>query len=296
MDGILLIDKSSGPTSFDIVRTVRKRAGTRRVGHAGTLDPLASGLLAVCLGQGTKLVPYLMDGDKRYTVTVALGQETDTLDSEGEVVREAPVPIFDRADIRRAAASFVGMIPQVPPAYSAIKRDGEALYKKARRGEAVAIEPRTVRIDAIDVIAISRERISLDVTCGKGTYIRSLARDIAVSLGTVGHVTALRRTASSGFAVGDAHPDAVLDTPDWEVASHLVSMADALPTMPRCVLSEAEVRAVGFGQSLPSETASFSLADDGDDHVALVDGAGCLVAISRRSENGVLKIVRGFPR
>ena len=204
MDGILLVDKPSGPTSFDVVRQTRKKSNQRKVGHAGTLDPLASGLLVVCLGQGTKLVPYLMAGDKRYKVRVKLGEETDTLDAEGEIVEVAPVPRVDESILRTELDRFVGTIEQLPPTYAAIKQDGEPLYRKARRGEKVSPKSRVVEIDDIEITDIESDAFELAVRCKKGTYIRSLARDVAYALGTVGHVTQLRRVSTSGFTVDDA--------------------------------------------------------------------------------------------
>ena len=153
MDGILLIDKPSGPTSFEVIRAVRKSLRVRRVGHAGTLDPLASGLVVVCIGKGTRLVPYLMEGSKRYSAEITLGAFTDTDDTEGRVIDTAEVPKLSAAGVEEACARFIGKISQVPPVYSAIKRDGEALYKKARRGEAVTPEPREVEIFGIAVSA-----------------------------------------------------------------------------------------------------------------------------------------------
>ena len=295
MDGILLIDKASGPTSFDVVRAVRRRVKMRRVGHAGTLDPLASGLLIVCLGQGTKLVPYLMDGDKRYRVTVTLGQETDTLDSEGDVVRESPVPSIDRETVMAAARQFVGRIDQVPPLYSALKKGGEALYVKARRGEQVHLEPRAVRIDTIDVLQVAARQFSLMVQCGKGTYIRSLARDVAVELGTVGYVSALRREATSGFDVSDAQPFAALSDDAWEPTTHLVSMTEALPAMPRLVLNDRDAFCAKNGQLLTAPGQLDAQNGAPGRYVALLDDGGRLLAIAQWLDAQRLKPVRGFP-
>ena len=290
MDGVLLIDKPTGPTSFDVVRQVRRRYQQKKVGHAGTLDPLASGLLIVCLGQGTKLVPYLMDGGKQYEVTVTLGWETDTLDSQGEMVRQAEVPRYGKGDVEAVAKQFLGTIMQVPPLYSALKKDGEALYRKARRGEAIELAPRPVRIDDITVLSADSGAFSLAVACGKGTYIRSLARDMAVSLGTLGHVSALRRTRSSGFDVARAHPLEMLSDSDSDATGALLPLVGALPGFPRYELSDEEARAVGYGKPVPANDKTDSRFDE---PIALVH-RDILRAIAERTPDGCLKILRGF--
>ena len=287
MDGVLLIDKLVGITSFDVVRRVRKALNVRRVGHAGTLDPLASGLLVVCVGQATKLVPYLMDGNKQYRVTVTLGTGTDTLDSEGAVVETAAIPPFDEARLQSVLAAFIGDIDQVPPMFSALKRNGEALYKKARRGESVNLKPRVVRIDAIDIVETTPDTFTLNVTCGKGTYIRALARDIARDLGTVGHVSMLRRTSASGFAVTDATP---LDTLEENAVDRLIPLAGALPHLPRLILLEKQETAIRYGQAIQVDVM------ESDGPVALVSGENALVAVAQATADGLVKPVRVFPK
>ncbi len=291
MDGILLVDKPSGPTSFDIIRTVRKRANQRKVGHAGTLDPLASGLLAVCLGQGTKLVPYLMAGEKRYEFRVALGEETDTLDSQGAVVETARVPAIDEPAVREVLDGFLGTISQIPPEYSAIKQNGEALYKKARRGEAVAPRPRAVEIYAMDLKTIAPRELTLEVRCAKGTYVRSLARDIARALGTVGHITSLRRTAASGFTIADACPLETLTDDRIDVSSLLLPLEKGIPHLTQITVDEAAERAVRCGQPVepPMDTA---IAED--ETVALITSRGSLLCIAVHKA-GVVHPRRVFP-
>jgi tRNA pseudouridine55 synthase len=292
MDGVLLVDKPSGPTSFEIVRLVRRATGTRRVGHAGTLDPLASGLLVVCLGTHTRLVPYLVSGAKRYDAVVALGRGTDTDDAEGEVVARAEVPPLDREAVEAAAASFLGEIRQRPPPYSALKVGGQAAHRRARRGEEVSLTPRVVSIHAIDVIGVDGAEIRLDVRCGAGTYVRALARDLAIALGTVGHVAALRRTEASGFEVAEAIPAAEVEvlTARGELERLLHVGAAALRRMPRVALNDEDAASIACGRAIPRPA---DLADP--THVALLAPDGALLAVAR-IDGELLKPERGFPR
>jgi tRNA pseudouridine55 synthase len=202
--GILSVDKPAGMTSHDVVAAVRRITGQRRVGHAGTLDPLATGLLLLCLGQATRVVEYLRRGRKVYLATVQLGVATDTYDATGQVVAVAPVGDLSRAQIEEPLAEFVGHIEQKPPVYSAIKSKGTPLYKLARQGRAVSPPPRQVEIEAIELLAWDAPDLVLLVSCGPGTYIRSLAHDLGQRLGTGGHLTALRRLSSGHWRVEDA--------------------------------------------------------------------------------------------
>jgi tRNA pseudouridine55 synthase len=292
MDGLLLVDKPSGPTSFDVVRATRRATGTPRVGHAGTLDPLATGLLVVCLGTHTRLVPYLMAGGKRYEARVALGCGTDTDDGDGQIVARAAVPALTPEIVRGAAAAFLGEVAQRPPAYSALKLQGQAAYRRARRGEAVDLAPRKVLIHAIEVVAVGGDELRLDVRCGAGTYIRALARDLAIALGTVGHVAALRRTEASGFDVAQALPVHEIEAlaARGELEPLLRVGAAALPYMPRLQLGDEDATAIACGKAIPLPG---ELADA--PHVALFAPGGALLAIAR-VEGDQLRSERGFPR
>ncbi|MDQ3035811.1 MAG: tRNA pseudouridine(55) synthase TruB, partial [Myxococcota bacterium] len=208
--GVLVVDKPRGPTSHDVVSWARRALGTRAVGHAGTLDPMATGVLVLGIGEGTKLTSFVMGEDKEYETTIALGAETDTLDAEGEVIATSDVPALDRAVVERAAAMFVGTISQRAPVVSAIKRDGVALHERVRRGEDVVAPVREVRCDAIDVLDVREREIDLRVRCGKGFYVRSLGRDLASALGTHGHLSALRRTRIGELGVDEAVAGEVL--------------------------------------------------------------------------------------
>ena len=192
--GILLLDKPIGPTSHDAVARVRRAAGLRRVGHAGTLDPLASGLLLLGLGPAARFLEYLVGLDKTYETTVRLGQATTTYDAEGEVTAERPVDV-SAAQLAAALDAFRGPIRQRVPPHSAVKRDGRPLYESARRGVTLDLPEREVVIHALDLLAFDPPFVSLRVACSSGTYIRSLAHDLGAALGSGGHVAALRRTA-----------------------------------------------------------------------------------------------------
>ena len=209
--GIFLIDKPSGPTSFAIVKQIRNILGIKKVGHSGTLDPLASGLLVVCAGRpATKIIPLLMEGDKEYEATVGLGVETDTNDLEGKVVASIEVPEISDRKIISCLASFVGKQLQTPPQFSALKHNGKPLYYYARRGIKVDKEARQIEISAIDCLNISPAELDIRIVCSKGTYIRVFAADIGRSLGCGGHLAALRRTRSGPFSIASAMPGDML--------------------------------------------------------------------------------------
>jgi tRNA pseudouridine55 synthase len=230
-DGILLIDKEKGRTSFDSVRMVKRIIKCKRTGHAGTLDPFATGLLILLLGQGTKLSSYIMGGRKKYRAEIRLGIETDTYDSTGSIVREMPVHEIGTERIQKEIAGFTGVIEQVPPAFSALKVNGERAYKLARRGIDVALSSREVTIFSIDVMDITMPLITVDVTCSAGTYIRSLASDIGKKLDTVAHLQNLRRISSGLFNVDDAFvlsPDSIDKS---GLIEKVISLERALPEM-----------------------------------------------------------------
>lgn len=247
--GLLIIDKPAGPTSHDVVGRVRRAAGTRRVGHAGTLDPLASGLLLVGVGRATRLIEYLVGLDKVYETTVRLGRATTTYDAEGEVAAEKPVTV-DEAAIRAALDAFRGPIHQRVPPFSAVKRDGQPLYKRARRGEAIDLPEREVTIHALDLLAYEPPLLTLRIASSSGTYIRSLAHDLGQVLGCGGHVDTLRRTAIGRFTLADA---VALDelTPALFHA-HLRPPEAAVGHLPRVMFNADEARLLGQGQRLPA--------------------------------------------
>jgi tRNA pseudouridine55 synthase len=287
VNGVLLIDKPAGPTSFEVVRVVRRATGTRKVGHAGTLDPLASGLLVVGVGQGTKLVPYLMEGDKRYLATVRLGYETATDDATGPETDRAEVPTLSAARLDLALARFRGRIEQVPPAFSALKSEGEPLYRKARRGEPVEPAPRVVEIGELELEGLEGDELWLAIRCSKGTYVRALARDLGRALGTRAHLAALRRTASSGFDVEDA---LFLDDLEplaaaGDLAGRMIPLARALPGLTRVELSDEHEASARNGNSVP--TAGYAVIEglSQGTTVCLLGRSGELIAIARADED-----------
>jgi tRNA pseudouridine55 synthase len=204
LSGILNVDKPLSWTSFDVVRFVRGHSRQKRVGHAGTLDPAASGVLPLLVGQATRLTEYLVDTTKEYVAEVELGVVTDTYDAEGEVVARADASSVSEAAVRDALEAFRGEIMQAPPVYSAIKREGVPLYKRARRGEDVRAEPRRVRVQELDIISYAAPNLQLRIVCGKGFYVRSLAHDLGSALGVGGRLTGLVRRRVGGFRIEDA--------------------------------------------------------------------------------------------
>lgn len=232
-EGVLLVDKASGETSYDVVRKTKRIAGLKKVGHAGTLDPFSTGLLILMLGRGTKLMPFLMEGSKRYRAVIHLGVETDTYDPEGRVVEEKAVPDLSRELIRGALDRFLGEIEQTPPAFSAVRVDGTRAYKLARRGQEVRLSKRRVIIHGIELLRVDPPRLSVEVHCSGGTYIRSLAHDLGKTLNTGAHLVGLRRVASGPFRVEDALESGLLhgEVGRHELKEHLVPLAGALPDM-----------------------------------------------------------------
>jgi tRNA pseudouridine55 synthase len=203
VNGWIILDKGVGMTSTHAVAAVKRALSAKKAGHAGTLDPLASGILPIALGEATKTVPFVMDGRKSYVFTVTWGAETNTDDAEGEVVeRSERVP--DRAAIEALLPNFIGSIRQVPPRFSAIKIKGERAYDLARDGEVVELQARTVEIDRLAVVGHAGDHTVLEADCGKGTYVRAIARDLGQALGCLGHISALRRTRVGPFTEGDA--------------------------------------------------------------------------------------------
>lgn len=204
MTGILIVDKPAGPTSFDIVRSVRRWCGTRRVGHAGTLDPFATGVLPVAVGQATRLVEYLMEGDKEYRATMRLGAATDTQDLHGQRIETGDWQGLEVSRVEAVIRDYVGTIQQLPPMFSAIKQNGQPLYRLARQGLEVERRARQVQVDAIELLSFELPDIQIRVVCGKGTYIRTLCHDIGQALGCWAHLVQLRRTRCGRFSEADA--------------------------------------------------------------------------------------------
>jgi len=275
-DGVVLVDKPSGWTSHDVVARVRKLAGTRRVGHAGTLDPMATGLLIVGVGRATRLLGHLAARDKDYDATMRLGVVTSTDDAEGEEVSRSDAADVSDDVLASTVAKFVGDIDQVPSTVSAIKVDGVRAYKKARSGEAVALAARRVHVAELHVLARRGDDVDLRVTCSTGTYVRALARDIGAELGVGAHLTALRRTRIGGFTIDAAR---TLD----ELASQFViqPIAEvAARTFPVWQVDDETAKRLGMGQRLaPAGLAAGP--------VAAVSPDGSLVALVEERDDAI---------
>lgn len=248
-DGLLLIDKREGESSFSVVRKIREATKIHKVGHAGTLDPFATGLLVLLLGQGTKLSPYLMAGKKRYRATLRLGLETNTLDPTGNIVNSRPVPALDEDTINRTAGLFLGDIEQRPPQFSAVKYEGKRAYQLARKGIEIPLEKRRVTIHHLHVLSVDLPEMVLDIVCSKGTYIRSLAADLGVALGTVAYLKALRRLESDPFHVkGALHTREVRGVSFREMCrNRIMTLTEALPHIPTIHVGEDMARRVRQG-------------------------------------------------
>ncbi len=254
VSGVLLLDKPLGMSSNAALQQVIRLFKARKGGHTGALDPLASGMLPICLGEATKLSSWLLDADKHYAVTARLGMATATGDTEGEVVQEMDIPTFDRQRLEAVLQQFRGDIMQVPPMYSALKRDGRPLYELAREGKVVAREPRPVSISRLVVTNIDQQGFSLEVSCSKGTYIRTLVEDIAAALGSCGHVTMLRRRHVDPYEGRDMVPLTELESlaaKGYEALDALLLPVDqALLHWPAVTLDAAQSARIGHGQAL----------------------------------------------
>ena len=274
VDGVILVDKPAGSTSHDVVLAARRATGERRIGHAGTLDPFATGLLVLMVGRATRLLPYLSGEPKEYEATIRFGRETDTDDLGGQEVRVAPPP-SDEA-VRAAIPALTGTIPQLPPAYSAKRVGGRRAYDAARAGDVLELEPATVHVHEWRLVEWRRglpegDELDVHVTCGGGTYIRALARDLGRLTGSAAHLSALRRTRSGVFRVADA---ASLDALRAGEAPLLPPLA-ALAGMPVDVLDDEALRRVVRGIDVEARVAG--------ERGALVSGeSGALVAVAER--------------
>ena len=282
-DAALLLDKPLGISSNRALQEVKKLYKVRKAGHAGTLDPLASGLLLVLFGEATKFAGPLLDADKEYVATLKLGEKTATGDAEGEIIERSAAFQVPEAAIAQALKKFEGSIEQVPPMYSALKRDGVPLYELARRGENVERAARPVRISLLEKIRFEAPLLELRIRCSKGTYIRTLAEDIAAALGTVGHLAALRRTASGVFQASEAVGlEALQGMGEAQRQGRLLPLTALLAGLPRAELDAAAETRFRHGQAL---------AFDGAQGLCGVYGRGGVVGLGR-AEAGQLHPVR----
>jgi tRNA pseudouridine55 synthase len=231
LEGVLLIDKPTGMTSHDVVDRVRRILRMKRIGHAGTLDPMATGLLIILVGKATKLSQYLMSLDKEYEGTIKLGETTDTQDADGDVMLTRPVPALTEAQLRETMATFIGDQYQTPPMFSAVKIDGVPLYKMARKGEEIEREPRFVRISSFETPRIALPEIDFVMRCSKGTYVRTVAHDLGAKLGCGAHLSSLRRTATGKFVISQCLTlDQIQALSLPEIDKRLVPVHEAVPS------------------------------------------------------------------
>jgi tRNA pseudouridine55 synthase len=277
-DGFLIVDKEPGMTSHDVVAMGRKALGTRKVGHAGTLDPMATGVLVLGFGNGTRLLQYITDGDKSYTATIVLGASTVTDDHEGEVLVSTDAHTVEADEIKRILSTMVGTISQRPSSVSAVKVDGERAYDRVRAGEVFELAARTVTISNLDILEIrhleTTTEVDIDVTCSAGTFIRAIARDLGDELKVGGHLRALRRTRVAGFALDVATSVADLKAKNF-TALHLTDVARR--TFEARELTGEEVRELSFGRPLsPSAT---------DGIVAGISGENELIALLKNESD-----------
>lgn len=248
MDGILILDKPGGMTSHDVVRMVRRACRTRRVGHAGTLDPMATGLLLVAVGEATRIVEFLMEGDKTYHATLKLGEATDTQDGDGRVVASSDRTCFTKAEIEKIFAAFLGPQEQIPPMFSALKKNGVALHRLARKGVEIERQPRSIYIRSLQILAIDLPFISFEVVCSKGTYVRTLCHDIGVKLGTLAHLTALKRVRSGAFRIEEAvSPEIFERSEPAALQQMMLSLTEGLRDYPFCEVQDVALQRLRHG-------------------------------------------------
>jgi len=287
MFGLLNVDKPKGVTSRDVVNRVQRVLRGEKVGHAGTLDPLATGVLVVCVGAATRLVEYVQRMRKQYSATFLLGRTSDTEDVEGNVVDLTEPPCPRRAEIEAALPKFVGDIEQRPPAYSALKVGGRRAYDLARKGQQVELLPRKITVYDMTVSDYEYPELKLQITCGSGTYVRSLGRDLAEALDTGAVMSALERTAIGGFRVDDAVDPAALSSQN--VAEFLLAPRAAVSELPAVELTQDEGHRIGNGQSIDNR---WQLQCP---EIAALDESGQLVALLTQRGPELLRPVRNFP-
>ncbi len=309
MNGVLVVDKPRGPTSHDVVAKLRRALHTKHIGHCGTLDPMATGVLVVAIGEATKLVPWLTADDKSYEATIALGVTTDSLDADGAetervAISEALHAALASADVASAPVLVAALeaerarTSQVPPAVSAIRIDGRRAHELARKGVAPELAPRDVAVRSLELPGAGLDplpHLRVRVDAAKGYYVRALARDLATALGTAGHLTALRRTRSGAFGLADATPlPGEGDPPDGAKLASMVMTLETAATraLPVSVLDEIAVRAAGFGQKV----LAANVKDPHRAPSAWLDASGRLVAIGEFESDELGKVLRGIAR
>ena len=299
LHGVALVDKPAGMSSFSVVSRLRRifrTLGVTKAGHTGTLDPLATGLLPICIGESTKFAQRLLDADKGYLATIKLGSSTTTGDREGEITETRPANC-DANAVRAALAGFLGSIEQTPPIYSALKVAGKPAYEYARAGQAVELAKRSVRIHSIELLScdLAAQEFEISVACSKGTYIRTLAEDLALALGTVGHLASLRRTRTGGFHLSAAQPlEAWMQCDDATRSSWLLPTESLVAELPRIALNAFDARDIQNGKIVSCDpTQSSSTPIEGDRLLLRVYGPSeHFLGLGKLAPDGLLRAER----
>lgn len=295
LNGIVIVDKPAGITSARVVAEVKKIAGAAKVGHTGTLDPFATGVLICCLNQATRLAQFFLHGDKSYEALLRLGSATNTQDATGQVVTQHPVPPLSETELNAVFSQFEGRQMQQPPAYAALKHQGTPLYKLARQGKPVLKAPRPVTISALRILEVALPDVRFSMTCSAGTYVRALCADIGQMIGCGGHLAQLRRTAGSGFTLTEAVPLEKLQAMAGSDAWHplVIPMSEALPGMPVFEAGTAVLENIAQGRPLssdqvPEQEIKRSGTRHRPDYLKVVDMAGTLKAVLQAPSDGNL--------
>lgn len=290
--GIIVVDKPTGRSSNHVLQQVKRLFDAKKAGHTGNLDPLATGVLPICLGEATKVSSYLLDSDKQYQVTCQLGVVTDSGDSDGKVLTTSPVPEFTEQDLLDLIPKFTGEQDQVPPMFSALKYQGQPLYKLARQGIEVERKSRRITIYNIQLLSVTADSFTLDVRCSKGTYIRTLVEDISQELGCGGHVSMLRRVAAAGYQIEQAvtveQLEHLAEQGLQSLDAILLPTEDALPDWPAISVTDDMVTALRFGQTINVDQ-SFESAQ-----VRLFDLNKQFLGLGEMSEQGIVAPKRVF--
>ncbi|MFW5451673.1 MAG: tRNA pseudouridine(55) synthase TruB [Methylophagaceae bacterium] len=290
--GIVIVDKPTGRSSNHVLQQVKRLFDAKKAGHTGALDPLATGVLPICLGEATKVSSYLLNADKRYRVTCQLGAITDSGDSDGNILSTSPVPIFTEQDLTKLLPDFMGEQDQVPPMFSALKYQGQPLYKLARQGIEVERKSRQITIYDIQLLSVTADSFTLDVRCSKGTYIRTLVEDISHALGSGGHVIMLRRVEAAGYQLGQAVTiedlEHIAEQGVQQLDNELLPAEDALPDWPSVIATDDMVTALRFGQTIKVEQVFES------ENVRLFDDKKQFIGLGEMSLQGIVAPKRVF--